>query len=181
MTATAWWAVLLDGSVGSIFGLVGLFLVFWLTLRHDRRREDSRRAEDALRVREERTGVAAHAVIQHFSRSVVGMSTEQLSAWSDEAGSRLSLLQVLTKRDHPVVARFASDASMKLLSALDADEGQDRARGALLDDRIETDRVTESVSDVVRVLGEWMSGECDDARLDAQARELREAARGRGW
>src|SRR5690606_29655921 len=38
------WSVLLSGSVASILGLVGVFVVFWLTTRHDRAREDRRLA-----------------------------------------------------------------------------------------------------------------------------------------
>jgi hypothetical protein len=43
MTWDEHWAVLLSGAVASTISLIGLFAVFWLTTRHDRRRDEQRR------------------------------------------------------------------------------------------------------------------------------------------
>lgn len=47
MTWSEHWSVLLSGSVASIVSLVGVFIVFWLTTRHDRARERRHRELEA--------------------------------------------------------------------------------------------------------------------------------------
>jgi hypothetical protein len=48
MTWSENWSVLLSGSVASLISILGVFGVFWLTTRHDRRTEGQRRKEEAL-------------------------------------------------------------------------------------------------------------------------------------
>lgn len=48
MTWSEHWSVLLSGSVASMLSLVGVFVVFWLTTRHDRLREQRQRELDAV-------------------------------------------------------------------------------------------------------------------------------------
>jgi hypothetical protein len=60
-----WWvANLLQGSVGALIGLLGLFAVFWFTVRHERSLERVRMAEHDKRLEREHTAVSAAEVVK---------------------------------------------------------------------------------------------------------------------
>jgi hypothetical protein len=59
-----WWVYLLQGSVGAFVALIGVFVAFILTRRHDLDRDKKAREADALRERHERTSKSVSDVLE---------------------------------------------------------------------------------------------------------------------
>lgn len=112
MDATEWWANVLQGSVGAVVGLMGVFGVFWLTRRHEVDRDKRVRDLDNAKAAEERTlsGTASVMEASHAAR---------IPGRTDEAAERLArelvLFCVREIRDHPNAAEWARQQSTEVL------------------------------------------------------------------
>jgi hypothetical protein len=69
---------LIQGGLGAFIGLVGLFVVFWLTLRHDAASERKRAAEATRDRRHARVGEAISEISAATSRLVLDLTTAPL-------------------------------------------------------------------------------------------------------
>lgn len=112
MDAAEWWANLLQGSVGAVVGLMGVFGVFWLTRRHEVDRDKRVRDLDKARAAEERTlaGVASIMEASHATRT-----TGAVDETADRLARELVLFCVREIRDHPNAARWAKEQSSEVL------------------------------------------------------------------
>jgi hypothetical protein len=71
MASEQWWAVLLDGSVGALLGLVGVFLALWLTRGHERSLAEvalEQAEADRLKMRQDEALAAVAAAATSFMR-----------------------------------------------------------------------------------------------------------------
>ncbi|GEL99880.1 hypothetical protein [Cellulomonas terrae] len=151
MTPEQWWANLLQGSVAAVLSLVGLFAVFWLTLRVERNRDATRRADEAKQRREERVTISALTLIRHFANVPWSSTKTEAERWRETAVAELVAIEVLAAPDQPALSRWAGRAVMDLIEAGVQDE--------IVDDDTEPDgglramdHTQEVASDVLRTL-----------------------------
>lgn len=117
MTAMEWWANVLQGSVGAIIGLIGLFTVFWGTKKHELKRDRVAREAQEKKAAEERTLSSVAAVMQSSLtlRAKTLDDSEQGSRFADE----LMMFCVREIRDHPNVAQWAQEQSSEVVKCME--------------------------------------------------------------
>lgn len=149
---------MLGGSVGSFTGLVGVFGMFWLTRRHERRLEAQRREDAARQLREERLAASVVTAIRHFTKVPWTGASADVSAWSDQGVAELAVLEVLSAPDHMELSHWAGGAVMELIEAVYQDEAQEDERPSPSGAPRVMDRAQEVADDVNRKLRQWVVG-----------------------
>lgn len=104
MSAELWWANILQGSLGAVIGLIGLFGVFWLTRQHELKRTARDRTE---------AGVVHIVEASHEMRLGRNTNRDELI---DALAHSLVVFSVKEAADHPKAARWAFQQSRELLS-----------------------------------------------------------------
>lgn len=110
-----WWAAnLLQGSVGALIGLLGLFAVFWFTVRHERALERVRVAEDDKRLERQHTAVSVAEVVKasHAFRLPVDLDRH---ARTEALASALILMTVREAATHPKASDWAQRESRRII------------------------------------------------------------------
>lgn len=148
MSSSEWWANLLQGSLGSFLSLVGLFGVFWLTRRHEIRRDQLARTAEREREAAQRTALSVTRIVKAALDIRVrlddGTSLEQMS-------HELMLFSVSEIADHPTAARWASEQSSILLE--------------LRGDDVDIRAAPWQAASITGGLQAWMSKNCPDGLL----------------
>jgi hypothetical protein len=101
-----WWvANLLQGSVGALIGMLGLFAVFWFTVRHEWALERVRVAEENKRLERQRTADSVAEVVKASSlfAKLGGIDRE---AATDALSSALILMSVRERAAHPKASEW---------------------------------------------------------------------------
>lgn len=116
MTAEHWMATIFEGSAAALISLLGLFAVFYLTRRHDDRR-DARRADvERIQRRDERTRSNVSSVIDRAHR--VRAYTQLHEAAARDLAHSLTMFSVQEGGDYPEAAAWAYQKSGDVLDAL---------------------------------------------------------------
>jgi hypothetical protein len=115
----SWAKTLFQGSGGSLVALIGLFVVFFLTRRHEREQDRIRDERAAQRAQQQRTAESVAAVVRrtHAFRGVGAVPIPDLidrDAISDLAEA-LVLLAASEIVDHPRAADWAMDRARDLV------------------------------------------------------------------
>ncbi|MFD6697458.1 hypothetical protein, partial [Micromonospora aurantiaca (nom. illeg.)] len=110
-----WLEILFQGSAGAILSLVGLFSVFYLTQRHEKRREQAREDRADKRRRKERTlKNAADVLEQGYGLRVFGI-TDKSGQWELSVVQALTRFSVEESVDHPKIANWARQKAFEVL------------------------------------------------------------------
>ena len=109
MTLHELWLSVLQGSVGALVGLIGLFLVFWLTIRNERattRRRESAAATDRARSRVGSAIAEITTATAVLVRDVTLAPVFRVTAITDLTAA-IMRFALEVGRDHPQVAAWA--------------------------------------------------------------------------
>jgi ABC-type nickel/cobalt efflux system permease component RcnA len=96
------WLSVLQGSVGALFGLIGLFLVFWLTIRNERAKATRRAKTRKPNQIAGRIGTATAAL----ARDVAWALVFGVTAITDSTAA-VTRFVLEVGQDHPHVAACA--------------------------------------------------------------------------
>jgi hypothetical protein len=94
------WEQMLPTGVGSLLGFLGGLFVFWLGLRHDRRRQAEERAQEVLRETDERISEAVSLLM------IVWMELQEHSKTLDQYAKHVKMLWVYRAPKHSCVGRL---------------------------------------------------------------------------
>lgn len=115
MGLEAWLGILFQGSVGAILSLLGLLSVFYLTQRHEKRRDQAREDRADKRRRKERTlKNAADVLEQGYGLRVFGMK-DKSGQWELSVVQALTRFSVEESVDHPKIAIWAKQKAFEVL------------------------------------------------------------------
>lgn len=152
--------MLLEGSVGSLLALVGLFVTFWLTVRFDRARERERREVEGAVARQERTAERTATVVRHLASMPHGeVPVREVAEWVNAATRELVIFSSLERGHHPHVAGWALACATHLDEDFKKMEAAVRAGG---DVSAESDTAYRLAGHVVGSLTMWQAGERAD-------------------
>lgn len=116
MTEVNWWANLLQGSVGSAISLIGLFSVFYLTRRHEKRRDQELQLlESHRRIDEQVRSEIASVIESSYSLRVYDEGSD---AHARALAHSLMMLSVRAVERYPNAADWARTKSIDVLDAL---------------------------------------------------------------
>lgn len=158
MTGEQWAATLLDGSVGAILGLVGLFIVFWLTLRADRAHAAQGRTEERL--------AALLRVLTGIPPR--GASTPVVDEWITATRQELVTFALLELRLHQPVGEWAMHVGNTLRRIWELEKSLGRYEGVE-----ELNRTFEYAAWIAAALAMWARGAYNDEQLRDSGAEFR--------
>ena len=170
--ATNWWAVLLDGSLGALLSTGAVFLALWLTLRHERR------ATRDLAMSE-----SAAQVIKLLAQPPQPEDPDT-EWWADVAGE-LAVMRARATRDHPDLARWATELHEWLRACIDEDtheqsrllKAQDEGRSFVVGMHLKN-----ASQEAVRDLTQWQAGGFKDkAAIRKEAARLSVSVGNHDW
>lgn len=159
-TAAAWLAVLLNGSVGSVLGLAGLFLTFWLTLRADRKRDARRRDEEARRASADRTRNHTADLLTTLSSTFSPHdSLEGFRKWEEGVEAAMMRFALLEQGPHPEVSGWMLAQTHGLAGSMGKAEA---ALEADADPFEAMKEVSKRVGRTAGIITMWAAGKRDD-------------------
>jgi len=170
--ATNWWAVLLDGSLGALLSTGAVFLALWLTLRHERR------ATRDLAMSE-----SAAQVIKLLARRPLPEDAD--TEWWAAVAGELAVMRARATRDHPDLARWATELHEWLSACIDEDlheqsrqlEAESEGRSLLVGMHLKN-----ASQDAIRNLTQWQAGGFkDEAAIRKEAARLSASAGNHDW
>lgn len=178
MTSDQWWAVLLEGAVGSTLSVVALFITFWLTLRADARRSASVRELAASDAREERTHAAAMDAVRAMSALPLAETVplREVDEFIANVCEKLLMFSSAARRDHDVASRWALAAWGEIARRW-RDQRSDalasaEMNGAAVRPEHEAASTMTLVANTLGALTRWSSGQETDDTLERYAERL---------